>query len=160
MTDKEFEKFVKSQRFVSRDFIEKGYQFWFEDNQHLRSPFPKEIQADLREYSFRTFMEWTYELSEEEQDKMTDEELVEMFEVLLFNEATKLVGKDDTETLLTINYPFLPRLGDEVNDKEQGPSKVLSRTLDKKEDDKVYMKLTLETIASEKPWETSFEMPA
>lgn len=159
MTDKEFEKYVKDQHFVSRDFVEKGYQFWFEDNEHLRSPFPKEIQEALRERSFRTFMEWTYELNDEEKQKMTDEELVEMFEVLLFNEATKLVGKDDTETLMTINYPFLPRPGDEVNDQKEGLSRVLSRSIEKKKDEKVYMTIALETIPAATAWETEFELP-
>lgn len=160
MTDKEFDKFVKNQRYISREFIEKGYQFWFEDNEHVRSPFPKEIQETLRERSFRTFMEWTYELTEEEKEQMKDEELVEMFEVLLFNEATKLIGKDDTESLLTINYPFLPRPGDEVNDQKEGLSKVRSRSVEKKKDDKVYMTIALETVSEGTSWETEFELPA
>jgi hypothetical protein len=39
-------------------------------------------------------------------------ELVEMFQVLMFNEAIKLVEDEDQQ--LTIMYPFMPRMWDVV----------------------------------------------
>jgi hypothetical protein len=158
MTDKEFEIFVKEQDFVGSDFFEESFKFWFEDNQHIRTPFPDEIEEELKERTSRVFMEWVFELSEEEKAKLETEEIVETFEMILFNQAMGLVEDEDQK--ITICYPFMPRLGDVVDDKEKGPSKVVSRKMDVNKDEKKYLKVRLKSESVLQEWETEFELPA
>lgn len=159
MTDKEFQDYIKEQKVIDKDFIEQSFQFWFVDNEHIRSPFPSLIKEELKEKTFRVFMEWVYELKEEELTEMKDEDYVEMFENILFNQATQLIDSSDVDSLITVNYPFLPRLGDVVDDKENGASRVVRREIQKKDDDKVYMTLSMESESSAK-WESKFVLPA
>ena len=158
MNDKEFSTLLKQQDFVGDDFFESSFQFWFNNNEHIRSPFPEKIQAELREKTFRIFMEWVKELSEEEKSKHEDEEIAEVFEMILFNQAIEMVEDEDQK--ITICYPFLPRLGDLVQDMVRGPSKVIERRLDVNEDEKKYMKVMLKSEENLQEWETEFELPA
>ena len=157
MNDENFRKFIKDQTFISDEFLDGGYDFWFTDNEQQRSPFAKEIQEQLRKDSFRLFMEWVYELTQEEKKEMKDEDLREMFEIILFNEGMKLAVSDEEK--LTITYPFMPRIGDMVNDEKMGKSKVKSRTI-VKEDKNNMMMITLQTADGSAEWETKFELPA
>ncbi len=158
MTDKEFKIFLKEQDFIGSDFFEESFKFWFEDNEQIRTPFPDEIKEDLKEKTFRVFMEWVFELSDDEKSKLENDEIVETFEMILFNQAMGMVEDEDQK--ITICYPFMPRLGDVVDDKEKGASKVISRKMDLNKDEKKYLKVKLisETVSQE--WETEFELPA
>ncbi|MCF6358007.1 MAG: hypothetical protein L3J54_09405 [Draconibacterium sp.] len=158
MTDNEFKIFIKEQDFIGSDFFEESFKFWFEGNEHIRTPFPKKIQEDLKEKTFRVFMEWVFELSEKEKTKLENEEIVETFEMILFNQAMDLVSDEDHK--ITICYPFLPRLGDVVDDKEKGASKVIGRKLDVNKDEKKYLKVKLKSETVLQEWETEFELPA
>ena len=158
MTNNEFEKFVKEQDFIGSDFIEESFKFWYNDNEHIRTPFPVEIQGKLKENTFRVFMEWVFELSDVEKSGMENEEIVETFEMILFNKAMELVKDEDQK--ITICYPFLPRLGDVVEDKEKGASKVIERRMDVKKDEKKYLKIKLKAENVLREWETEFELPA
>ncbi len=143
MTDKEFEIFIKEQDFIGDDFFETSFNFWFNDNEHIRTPFPEE---------------WVYELSDEEKSKLDNEEIAETFEMILFNQAMELVKSEDEK--ITICYPFMPRVGDVVEDKEKGESTVIERELKIKDDEKKYLKLKLKPKKSTHEWETEFEVPA
>lgn len=158
MADNEFEIFIQEQDFIGNDFFEASYNFWFTDNEHIRTPFPADIQEELKEKAFRFFMEWVFELSDEEKSNLAKEEIVETFEMVLFNQAMELVKNEDEK--LTICYPFMPRMGDVVEDKEKGASKVIERKLEIKEDEKKYLKLKLKPQTSAHEWETEFELPA
>jgi hypothetical protein len=158
MTDNEFKIFIAEQDFVGSEFFEESFKFWFEDNQHIRTPFPDEIQEQLKEKTSRVFMEWVYELSDEEKSKLQNEEIVETFEMILFNQAIDLV--DDEDQKITICYPFMPRLGDVVDDNEKGASKIVSRKLDVNKDEKKYLKVKLKSETVTQEWETEFELPA
>ena len=158
MTDKEFEIFIKEQDFVGSDFFVESFKFWFEDNEHIRTPFPAEIREKLKELTFRVFMEWVFELSDTEKSGMANDEIVETFEMILFNQAMGLVEDEDQK--ITICYPFLPRLGDVVDDKEKGASKVFERKLDVNKDEKKYLKVKLKSETVVQEWETEFELPA
>ena len=144
--------------FVGKEFFEEAFKFWFKDNEQIRTPFPEKIQADLKENTVKIFMEWVTELSEEEKSKLGNDEIAEVFEMILFNQAIGLV--DDEDQKITICYPFLPRSGDVVDDKERGASKVIKRQIDVKEDSKKYLKLNLKSEAASVEWETEFELPA
>ncbi len=157
MTDDEFKQFIKNQDFIGKDFFEESFRFWFEDNEHIRTPFPEKIQEGLKEKTFRVFMEWVYELTDEEKSRLENEEIVETFEMILFNQAMELVNNEDQK--ITVCYPFLPRLGDVVEDKEKGASKVIYRKLDVNKDEKKYLKVKLKSEAERQVWETEFELP-
>ena len=157
MTDNEFEIFIKKQNFVGSDFFEESFKFWYNDNEHIRSPFPTEIQEKLKERTFRVFMEWVFELSEDENSAMKNDEIVETFEMILFNQAMELVKDEDQK--ITICYPFLPRLGDVVDDKVKGASKIIERKLDVNKDEKKYLKVKLKSETVVQEWETEFELP-
>lgn len=158
MTDKEFKIFIKEQNFIGNDFFEESFKFWFNDNGYIRTPFPESIQSELTEKTFRIFMEWVFELSDEEKSKLENEEIAETFEMILFNQAIEMV--DDEDQKITISYPFLPRLGDLVDDKEHGSGKIIERKLDLKKDDKKYLKVKLKSETVLQEWETEFELPA
>ena len=144
--------------FVGKEFFEEAFKFWFNDNEQIRTPFPEKIQPELREKAFTVFMEWVLELSEEEKSKLENEEIAEVFEMILFNQAIDMVEDEDQK--ITICYPFLPRLGDVVDDKARGSSKLIERQLDLKENNKKYLKVKLKAEAGLLEWETEFELPA
>lgn len=144
--------------------IEQGCKFWFHDNDHVRSPFPKEIHAELKKKTQELFLDYVKNISEKDRETVSDDELVSVFEMFLFSEAVRMVNAEDKDTLLTIHYPFLPRTGDTVNDKTKGESTIISREVaEKKVNDqkekKLFMRIQLETTKGEK-WETEFEVPA
>jgi len=159
MTDKEFKEYISTQTVIDDAFINQSFLFWFEDQEHIRSPFCENIKPELKEKTHRVFMEWVYELNQDELKEMKDEDYVEMFENILFNQASQLIDAKDVDSLITINYPFLPRLGDSVDDEKYGSSRVLRREIQKKDDDKVYMTLSMENQHREH-WESKFELPA
>ncbi len=144
--------------------IEEGCKFWFNDNKHVRSPFPKHIQENLKKNAQELYMDYIKSLNEKDQVEITDDELISVFEMFLFSEAINLIDEDDKDTLLTIHYPFLPRTGDLVNDTKQGKSTIIIRKIDEKEineqkEKKLFMRVKLKTKAGEE-WETEFEVPA
>ena len=144
--------------FLGNDFFEEAFKFWFNDNDQIRTPFPEKIRPELKEKTMKFFMEWVTELSEEEKSKLGNEEIAEVFEMILFNQAIGLVEDEDQK--ITICYPFLPRSGDVVDDKVRGSSTVIERQIDVKEDNKKYLKLNLKSETDSVEWETEFELPA
>ena len=158
MTDSELDALIKEQDLVGDDFFEMSFKFWFKDNEQIRTPFPEKIQPELRKLTSRIFVEWVLELSDDEKSKLDKEEIVEVFEMFLFNQATGLV--EDEEQKITICYPFLPRVGDVVDDKSRGSSTVMARQMNVKEDNKKYLKLNLKSESASEEWETEFELPA
>lgn len=158
MTDTEFEIFINEQDFIGTDFFEESFKFWFNSNEHIRTPFPVEIHNKLKEITVRVFMEWVYELSDDEKSKLGNEEIAEIFEVILFNQALGMIDEEDQK--ITICYPFLPRLGDTVEDNEKGKSEVIQRKVDIKNNEKKYLKVKLKSKTAFQEWETEFELPA
>lgn len=158
MTDKEFEIFVNEQDFIGNDFFIESFKFWFDDNEQIRTPFLEIIQEELKKKTFRTFMEWVYELKDDEKSKLENEEIVELFEMILFNQAMEMVEDEDQK--ITICYPLMPRLGDAVDDNERGSGKVVGRKLDVEKDEKKYLKIMLRSDSDMQEWEVRFELPA
>ena len=143
---------------VWNDFFEASFKFWFNDTEQIRTPFPEKIQPELVEKTSRIFLEWILELSDEEKSKLENEEIAEVFEMILFNQAIGLV--EDEGQKITICYPFLPRVGDVVDDKSKGSSTVIERQIKVKENNKKYLKLNLKSESGSVEWETEFELPA
>lgn len=142
---------------VSNRFIEPGFEYWFSNHEHVRSPFPKEIRGVLREKTAIVFFEWLEDIKETELKKMSEDEFVEMFETILFNEALKLV--DDEDQQLTISYPFLPRLGDQVNHSQHGKGKIMGRKEIVSKENKKLFELKVLSEDTGKTWVTQFELP-
>ncbi|MCP4869909.1 MAG: hypothetical protein GY898_14455 [Proteobacteria bacterium] len=142
------------------ELVEAACAFWFGADKRMRSPFPEAIRPELKENAQREYVLWLRNLTETDKSEVEDEELAGVFEQLLFREALKLVGEADTDLLLTIHYPFMPRLGDLVENDEHGPSRVVKRELKQGEEARLEMILFLETEATNEAWETEFAIQA
>ena len=140
----------------SSELVDQTFHFWFNDNDHIRSPFPSYIRDELKVKAVERFHKWADSLKPEAKDELNDEMVGEKFEEIIFETATNLVKTEDEKT--TLLYPFLPRVGDVINDQEGAESKVLDRGLIKNGDDS-FLKVYLEKIESKEKWETKFELP-
>jgi len=154
---KDLNKALSSLHFVSQEFLGCSYDFWLKDRTGFRTPFPTAIQEKLREVSLSAFLEWASGLSKAESKKLTKEEIAQMFELLLFNKAIDLVESEDDE--LTIRYPFMPRVGDKVNDHQRGESQVVKREVLEHKNGKLFFNVTLRGDESGEKWSTEFELP-
>lgn len=143
---------------VERHLIAAACAFWFHDNDRVRSPFPVHIQEVLRANAERAYLEWLGHLGEPGRE-LDAEELASFFEYFLFREALALVGDEDSELVLTLHHPFMPRVGDRVQDAARGACTVVGRRLEQRDDDKLYMIMTVEAEGSAEPWQTEFLIP-
>jgi hypothetical protein len=143
---------------IKSRFIEPGFEYWFTDHQHVRSPFTKDIKETTRTRTTTIFLEWVEGLTEEELKTMKEEEFIEMFETILFNEAIKLV--EDEDQRLTITYPFMPRIGDIVKHKENGNGKVIDRKEVVTKENKKMLELSISSEETGVVWKTEFELTA
>lgn len=142
---------------ISGKFIDPGFDYWFTNHEHVRSPFPAVIRDSLKERVSLIFFEWIDGLTEDELKGMKEDEFVEMFESILFNEAMKLVEDEDLN--LTIAYPFLPRMGDQVNHRLHGLGKLVGRKEIITKENKKLFELTVLSQESGITWKTQFELP-
>ncbi|NOQ72848.1 MAG: hypothetical protein GQ574_12630 [Crocinitomix sp.] len=141
----------------SSELVEQTFRFWFTDQEHIRSPFPNYIRPNLQREATEKFFTWANNINPKAKDELNDEIIGEKFEEIIFETADKLVKTEDER--ITIQYPFLPRLGDQLKDPQQeGDSNVVDRIM-LKEGDTSYLKVVLENSISKTPWETKFELP-
>ena len=102
----------------SSELVEQTFDFWFNNKDHIRSPFPEYIRPELKEKSVKRFYDWTSSLESKASKEVNDTIIAEKFEEMIFEVAVGLVITEDEK--LTINYPFMPRIGDEISDKKEG----------------------------------------
>ena len=143
----------------SSELVEQTFNFWFNNNEHIRSPFPEYIRPILKEKAVDAFFKWVSNLNPEAKDEVNDEIIAEKFEEIIFETANKLVQTEDEK--ITIQYPFLPRLDDVITDSENPlneASKVIDRSLFK-EKDTPYLQVKMQKVNSKEMWETEFELP-
>jgi hypothetical protein len=140
----------------SSELVNQTFKFWFNDNEHIRSPFPTYIQSELREKAVKRFFDWAVGLDIEAKDELTDEEIGEKFEEIIFEMAIPMIKTDDEK--ITIMYPFLPRLGDSLNDDNQEESTIVDREI-RKEGDTSLLRVVCKNSVSDSKWETQFELP-
>lgn len=160
MNTLEMEKKLRSQSYIEPEMIEAAFDFWFNDREHIRSPFPYYIREELRLNSTNKFLDWTLGLNEKARKEINDEILSEKFEEILFELAQKLVLTEDEK--LTIQYPFLVRIGDVIEHKENTLGHVKSTVIDRsylKRGDEAVMKVKLNDLETGEEWETEFELP-
>ncbi len=138
--------------------LSKGFEYWFTDREEVRSPFPEGIQEELRRKTSQKFSEWINTLGKEGASQLEETEMVEMFEMFLFNVGLSLTT--DPDQRITITYPFMPRCGDKVDDTKHGLSEVCRREILEKEEEKRQLRLVLTTKSGTKTWQTEFDLPA
>lgn len=142
----------------SSELVEQTFNFWFSDNEHIRSPFPKYIRPILKENAVDAFFKWVSNLNPKAKEEVNDEMIAEKFEEIIFETAMGLVHTEDEK--ITIQYPFLPRVDDKIRNNEEDAqlSKIIDRTLTKEGDTK-FLKVKLENVGDQQVWETKFELP-
>jgi hypothetical protein len=141
------------------ELVEQTFNFWLNDQEHIRSPFPKHIHGILQQEATSKFKHWANNLHPDSKDDVNEEVVAEKFEEYIFETAMNLVKTEDEK--LTITYPFLPRLGDilyENADNMTGESKVVDRYKRIDEDSK-FLKVILEKADNKERWETDIELP-
>lgn len=142
---------------VESRFLIPGFDYWFSNHKHVRSPFAKDIEPEVRKNTSIVFMEWIKGLESIELEKTPDSEFAEIFENILFNEAMKLTDDDDQR--LTISYPFMPRVGDIVRHKENGGGKIIERKVSVSESNRKMFEVTVSSDNDSTVWKTQFEIP-
>ncbi|MCK6649347.1 MAG: hypothetical protein L6Q66_06810 [Bacteroidia bacterium] len=142
------------------NMLDASFDFWFNDNEHIRSPFPDNIKDNLQQQTIARFNQWVNNISDKAKDEINDEILVEKLEEIMFEIGLSLVNTDDEK--ITVQYPFMPRLGDLIKlkdvNKSEGESKVVAREIIKKEDTTL-LKVSFLNLATNESWETEFELP-
>ncbi len=143
----------------SSELVEQTFEFWFREKDHIRSPFPEYIRPALKEESVARFFEWAHSLDPKASEEVNDTIIGEKFEEIIFETALGLVLTEDEK--ITINYPFMPRIGDEINNKQMDDKEksfITDRSI-MKDGDQLFLKLKLEKQDSKEVWETTFELP-
>lgn len=138
------------------ELVEQAFDFWFGEQEHIRSPFPGYIRTELRPLATGRFYDWLNALNEEARQEFNDEMIAEKFEEIIFETASSLVKTEDER--VTILYPFMPRLEDELKDAEGAVSRIVDRQI-YKEGDHTFLKVTCRKVEDDASWETSFELP-
>ena len=63
----------------SSELVEQTFNFWFTDNEHIRSPFPIYIRPILKEKAVNSFFKWVSELNPKAKEEVNDEIIAEKF---------------------------------------------------------------------------------
>ena len=140
----------------SSELVEQTFNFWFNDSHHIRSPFPDYIKNKLRVEATKKFFEWTSDINPKAKDELNDEIIGEKFEEMIFETALSLIKTEDER--ITILYPFLPRLGDNLQKENESDSEIIDRMV-VKENDTSFLKVVLKNKKSKDKWTTRFELP-
>ena len=145
----------------SSELVEQTFNFWFKDQDHIRSPFPSYIRSELKSIAVKRFFEWTAKLNDKAKEEINDTIIGEKFEEIIFEIALGLVLTEDER--ITINYPFMPRLGDVITDQAENGKKTSSMVVDRaivKDGDQLFLSVSLEKEPLKEKWKTRFELPA
>jgi len=151
---------LDQQTFKSSEIVEQTIHYWYSDHNHVRSPFPDYIQGKLKEESTKLFFNWIKQLDPKGKEEINDEIISERFEEIIFNTALDLVKTEDER--ITILYPFLPRIEDQIRSDKESDSENKSTIVDRelvKEGDASYLNVILENEITKENWETKFELP-
>ena len=140
---------------INSEFIEEAFLFWFNDEDHIRSPFPDYIRPALKQKAIEKFSEWIEGVHQDAKDEFNDEMFAEKFEEILFEISLSLIQTEDER--ITILYPFLPRLNDKTA-KDSQESIIIERAIQVDGDFKSLLLTCLDSKTNEK-WTTSFELP-
>jgi hypothetical protein len=137
--------------------VEQTFNFWFTDQAHIRSPFPSYIRPALKAEATAKFFTWANGINPKAKEELNDEIIGEKFEEIIFETANSLVKTEDER--ITIQYPFLPRMGDQLNDKDNNSNNEIIDRVILKEEDTSFLNVTLENKITKEHWSTKFELP-
>jgi len=144
----------------SSPLVEMAFEFWYKDNDHIRSPFPKYIRNDARKQTLKKFKAWLTSL-EVGAEKEVDETVVsEKLEEYLFESAMALVLTEDEK--LTLLYPNLPRVNEQLNVKDEGDDQPLHTVKDRSivtEGDERFFRVLVTHPVSGEDKEVKFPLP-
>ncbi|MEZ4917420.1 MAG: hypothetical protein R2836_10610 [Chitinophagales bacterium] len=139
------------------EFIKKTFEFWFETNGHIRSPFPLYVIPMVKESAILQFQEWINKLPKKAEKEIDDTVVCEKFEEILFELGSHFVKTEDEK--ITLKYPFLPRIGDPINKSiEHNNSEVIFRKVLTEKDNK-HLLIRAKEIETKQTWETKIELP-
>lgn len=152
---------LKEQQFVDPSMISSALEYWFSDNDHVRSPFPESIRKQLAADATLAMLKWAGPLSAAAKKEFNEEMLAERFEEILFEIALALVTDEDQK--ITIQYPFMPRVGDDIDQKDNVGSsgangKISGRKIDKR-GDHTFLVIEHMENGTGKVLVTEFELP-
>jgi hypothetical protein len=151
---------LDNNKIISSELVQQTLKYWFSDHNHVRSPFPNYVHAKVKDKSSVLFLNWIRGLEPKVKDEINDEVFGEKFEEIIFETAIDLVKTEDER--ITLLYPFLPRVGDQIDDKSENESKKNSSIIEReliKEGDVSYLKIVLENENTKQKWETKIELP-
>lgn len=160
MTDLEVENKIKSQSYIEQEMVDAAFEFWYNDREQIRSPFPYYIRENLKLATVENFLDWASQISAKAKTEINDEILAEKLEEILFELGTSMVLTEDEK--LTLKYPFLMRIGDIITAKDSPEGKKESEVTDRwilKRGDETFMKVKLKYVGTGEKWETEFELP-
>jgi len=146
---------LANQQYVDPDMVITALNFWYTNHDEIRSPIPDYMKEPLSDRAIRKFLEWTQKLNDQAKKEINDEILLERFEEILFAEAKELAQSEDEK--ITIQYPFLMRVGDRVS-KDDMESIIVKREIEKDGDSQLLV-VTFKNTLTNNEWTTSFELP-
>lgn len=139
------------------EFVKKTFEFWFETNGHIRSPFPSYVVPMVKESAILQFQEWINNLPKKAEEEITDTVVCEKFEEFMFELGSHFVKTEDEK--ITLKYPFLPRVGDTVNKSTNHEnSEVVFRKVLTEKDNK-HLLIRAKELNTNEMWETKIELP-
>jgi hypothetical protein len=141
---------------INEKFLEPGFIYWFSNHEEIRTPFPSEIRDEIKKLTTAAFFDWFLSISDNEKNEIQENELIEMFEMILFNEASKLVEDEDIK--LGILYPFMPKIGDKINHKDKGEGIIQERKIILNKENKNMFELSIYFQNTGQIWKTEFEI--
>ncbi|MCC6383917.1 MAG: hypothetical protein LC117_06495 [Bacteroidia bacterium] len=157
---KSIEERINAQNYIEPEMVKAAFEFWFSDSDHLRSPFPEYIRERLKQEATHKLLDWSGAISDKARKEINDEILAEKFEEIIFEAALPMVLTEDEK--LTIRYPFMPRIGDLITEKDAEGNQTECRVTDRyhfKKGDTAFMKIKLKNTFTQKERETEFELP-
>ncbi len=142
----------------SSELVSQTFEYWFNDHNHIRSPFPEYIRERLKRQATDRFFQWASKLNTDAAKEINEVVISEKFEGIIFETAIDLVNTEDER--ITILYPFLLRKGDRVQSNQNDEKSIVIDRSFEKDGDLSFLRVKLKKTHSLETWETRFELPA
>jgi len=151
---------IASDDLENSPLVKMAFEFWYKDNGHIRSPFPKYIRNDARQQTLEKFKTWMDGLDIGAEKEVDETVVSEKLEEYLFESAMELVLTEDEK--LTLLYPNLPRINEQLEVKDEGdaqpPHTVKDRSIVTEGDERFFRVLVTHPVSGEDK-EVKFPLP-
>jgi hypothetical protein len=141
----------------TRDLFESSFDFWFSGHSTIPCPFPEHMKEELKEKTFALFSNWYSKLRQKQRDSLSDSQLVEKYERILFAQAYALAKTEDEK--ISILYPYLPKVGEALNVTSAKPGLAKSIILERKIEQNA-LKIFLKNLVTGQLWNTRLKSRA